>query len=84
MFGISSWELVVVVLAALILIGPQKLPELLRQLRDLSLKMRELSTGVRNAMNEVARAAQIDDLKKEKRQIDALLDCEEHDKSHIG
>ena len=70
--------------AALIFIGSQRLPEFLRQFRDFSPKMHELSQSVSHAMDEVARMAQSDDLKKEKRQIDPLLAGGEHDKNPLS
>ena len=84
MFGVGSLELLVVVLAAFIFIGPQKLPGVLRQFKDFSTKIRSLTSGARQAVDDVVKMAQLDDIKKEKRQIDALLTSEEHDTNQIG
>ncbi len=47
MFGISFTELLVIALVALIVVGPQKLPGMLRSLGDWIRRLRSLSTEVR-------------------------------------
>jgi len=46
-FGISFTELLVIALVALIVVGPQKLPGMLRALGDWVRRLRSLSTEVR-------------------------------------
>lgn len=47
MFGVSFTELLVIALVALIVVGPQKLPGMLRSLGDWVRRLRNLSTEVR-------------------------------------
>jgi len=54
MFGIGVWEIVVIVLVALLVLGPEKLPDVARQLgrimRDLKRTTNELQTTFQEAM----------------------------------
>ncbi len=47
MFGISFTEIVVIALVALVFVGPQKLPKMLRTLGEWIAKVRSLTTQVR-------------------------------------
>lgn len=47
MFGISFTELIVIILVALIAVGPQKLPQMLRSVGEWIAKLRSLTTQVR-------------------------------------
>ncbi|WP_432737012.1 Sec-independent protein translocase protein TatB [Maridesulfovibrio sp. FT414] len=57
MFGIGSTELIVILVVALILIGPQKLPELIKNLgRGLS-EVKKMSNDVKNTLDAEISAA---------------------------
>lgn len=61
MFGISFGEFVIIFTVALIVIGPQKLPETIRTVGSLIHKVRSFTDQVKN---DVSKEFQIDDLKK--------------------
>ncbi|WP_084106046.1 twin-arginine translocase TatA/TatE family subunit [Demequina sp. NBRC 110056] len=42
MFGINGWEFLVLILVAIIVIGPERMPEYARQLREWVVSMRDL------------------------------------------
>lgn len=47
MFGVSLWELGIVAVVALVIVGPQKLPGMLRTLGEWIYRARQLTTDVR-------------------------------------
>jgi Tat protein translocase TatB subunit len=51
MFGIGTWELIVILVLALILLGPQKLPEVARSLGRGLAKLRKSADEVRREMD---------------------------------
>lgn len=54
MFGINGWEFLVLLLVAMIVIGPERLPEYTRQLRIWVLRGREmLQEGKQSIQSEV-------------------------------
>lgn len=62
MFGISLTEIVVIALVALVFVGPQKLPKMLRTLGEWIAKVRSLTTQVRQqtGIDEILRQEGID------------------------
>ena len=58
MFGVSAGELVVIVLVALVVLGPQKLPEVAKQLGKAMRELRRASADLQQAFND---AAELDD-----------------------
>ena len=54
MFGIGPGELIVIILVALVVLGPEKLPAAARVLGRLSGEMRRLSTEFQRALHEAA------------------------------
>ena len=56
MFGLGTWEMVIIMVAALIFIGPGKLPELARTLGN---GMRELKRAMAGFESEARRAVEI-------------------------
>lgn len=61
MFGISFGEFVIIFTVALIVIGPQKLPETIRTVGSLIHKIRSFTDQVKN---DVSKEFQVDDLKQ--------------------
>ena len=67
MFGLSFWELALILVVALLAVGPRRLPELLRLLGQGMRTLREATSDVRSAieepLNEVRRP--LDDMKED-------------------
>lgn len=53
MFGIGFLEICVISVAALVLIGPQKLPQVMSELGKFFVQMRRVSNEVKYSVNEV-------------------------------
>lgn len=66
MFGIGSTELVVILIVALIVIGPSKLPDLMRTLGKGMAEFRRMSNDVKSTFE-----AEVDRAEREKRQTEA-------------
>ncbi len=64
-FGLGSGELLVIAIVALIVIGPKDLPRLLRTLGQYMRKIQGLAREFQNHLNEAAKEAGVDDVKKE-------------------
>jgi sec-independent protein translocase protein TatA len=58
MFGIGMPELIIILVIALIVIGPQKLPDLARSLGKGLAEFERASNGFRRSVEEEARAAE--------------------------
>ncbi len=58
MFGIGPLELVVIAVVALIAVGPERLPHLMRQIGKYFVHVRRYSSSIRNEINEVMRSAE--------------------------
>jgi sec-independent protein translocase protein TatA len=58
MFGIGMPELVIIMVIALIVLGPQKLPELARSLGKGLAEFKRASSDFRRSMDEEARTAE--------------------------
>ena len=58
MFGIGPMELIVVAVCALVFVGPQKLPDLMKQLGRFFVQARRYSSDIRGEFNEVVRKAE--------------------------
>ena len=50
MFGIGMWELIVILIVALLVVGPQKLPELARALRRSFAEFKRATNEVRRTI----------------------------------
>ncbi|MEZ4267269.1 MAG: twin-arginine translocase TatA/TatE family subunit [Myxococcota bacterium] len=55
MFGLGTWELALILVAALIFIGPNKLPDLARNLGKGMREMRRAMAGFEREVNEASR-----------------------------
>ncbi len=65
MFDIGWQELFLVAVVALIVIGPKDLPRVMRMVMRGVRKAREMARDLQSGLDEVAREAELDDLKKE-------------------
>lgn len=70
MFDIGGWELLVIGALALIVVGPKDLPRLVRQVGLWVGKARKLAREFQSGMEEVAREAELDELKKVSTDLD--------------
>ncbi len=64
MFDIGGWELALVAVVAVFVIGPKELPATLRTLGRFMARLRALSAGFRAQVDEMIREAELDDLRK--------------------
>jgi len=63
MFDIGWTEMLVIAVLAIVVIGPKDLPRVMRGLARIVAKMRALAREFQDGMNELAREAEIEDLK---------------------
>ena len=63
--GIGTAELIVIAAVALIVVGPKDLPVLMRKIGGFVTKMRGLANEFRASFDEMARQAELDELRKE-------------------
>jgi sec-independent protein translocase protein TatB len=63
--GIGGLEYLVIAAVALIVVGPERLPGMLRQLGKWVAKMRGMANEFRSSFDEMARQSELDDLRKE-------------------
>ena len=69
MFGIGSTELVVILIVALIVIGPSKLPDIMKALGKGMAEFRRMSTDVKSTLE-----AEVERADREHRQAEAKKD----------
>ncbi|WP_300157893.1 Sec-independent protein translocase protein TatB [Solidesulfovibrio sp.] len=69
MFGIGSTELLVILVVALIVIGPSKLPDIMRTLGKGMAEFRRMSTDVKSTLE-----AEVERADREQRQAEAKKD----------
>lgn len=67
--GIGGLEYLVIGIVALVVVGPERLPAMLRQLGKMVAKARGMANEFRASFDEMARQSELDDLRKE---VDAL------------
>ena len=63
--GIGGFELVVIGLVALLVVGPKDLPLLMRRVGQMVAKARAMANEFRSSFDEMARQSELDDLRKE-------------------
>src|SRR5262249_60048539 len=63
--GLSLEHLVILGVIALVVVGPKDLPLLLRKLGQFTAKLRGMAQEFRTGFDELARQAELDELKKE-------------------
>jgi sec-independent protein translocase protein TatB len=67
--GIGGMEYVVIAVVALLVVGPERLPAMLRKLGKMVAKARNMANEFRSSFDEMARQSELDELRKE---VDAL------------
>lgn len=63
--GIGFQELILIALVAIIVVGPKDLPLMMRRLGQFVAKGRALAGEFRSAFDDIARQAELDELRKE-------------------
>lgn len=63
--GIGGFEILVIGLIALIVVGPKDLPVLMKRVGQFMAKMRAMAGEFRASFDEMARQSELDDLRKE-------------------
>jgi sec-independent protein translocase protein TatB len=63
--GIGGFELVVIAIVALVVVGPKDLPVMMRKVGRLVGKARAMAAEFRSSFDEMARQSELDDLRKE-------------------
>ena len=63
--GIGGFEILVIGLIALIVVGPKDLPVLMKRVGQFMAKMRGMASEFRASFDEMARQSELDDLRKE-------------------
>ena len=79
MFGIDSPELLVIVIVALIVIGPKELPGLLRTWGKWMAQMRGMAAEFRGHVDEMVRQSELDEVKKQLESAQGGLDLKSLD-----
>ncbi len=75
MLDIGWWELVVVAMIALIVVGPKDLPRILRMIDKWAGKARAMAREFQGSIDNMVREAEVDDIKKEVESV-ATFDVE--------
>ncbi|MBO1754234.1 preprotein translocase subunit TatA [Allobranchiibius sp. CTAmp26] len=52
MFGITSWKLLILLVAAMVLIGPERMPEYLAKLRTFVKQARDMANGAKGNLKD--------------------------------
>ncbi len=63
--GIGGFEYLIIALAALLVVGPERLPLMLRKLGQWASKARRMADEFRSSFDEMARQSELDELRKE-------------------
>ncbi len=66
MFGIGTTELLIIILVALIVLGPSKLPEIMKAMGKGIAEFKRLSTDVKSTLDAEVTRAEREDKRKEK------------------
>lgn len=76
MIDLSFWELMIVGVVALLVIGPKDLPNALRHLGRLTGKARAMTRHVRSGFDEMVRQAEMEEMEKQWREQNAKIMAE--------
>ncbi len=78
MFGIGPLELLVVAVVAIVVVGPQRLPELMRKFGKLFVQLRrqthEIRTGFNDVIRDAERELELEKIKELKSKLDNVKD----------
>lgn len=77
MFGIGFVELCVIIVVALVFVGPKKLPELMRQAGKFFVQVRRMTSDVKSTMDEVIHEAEQEIRKEEREHLTKLISNKE-------
>lgn len=72
MFGIGFFELCVIAIAALVVVGPQKLPELMKQFGRFFVQIRRASNDVRSTFDTIVHDAE-NEIRKEEMKLKKVI-----------
>jgi sec-independent protein translocase protein TatB len=73
MFGIGPMEIAVIMIFALLFIGPHKLPEVARQLGKFLVHVKRMSSDVRSTVDDYMKQAEAEILKDEREKVRKIL-----------
>ena len=65
MFDIGGWELLFLMIIALVVVGPKELPQLMRLIGQWTGRARAMVREFQASFDEMARQAELDEIKKE-------------------
>lgn len=71
--GIGFLELVIIALAALVLLGPKRLPEIMRQVAKFYVHLRRTSNDFKSAFDHVVQEAEVELKRSELSQLEASI-----------
>ena len=80
MFGIGFVELCVIIVVALVFVGPKKLPDLMKQAGKFFVQVRRMTTDVKSTMDEVIHEAEREIRREEKEHLTKLINPSEQSK----
>ncbi|MFK7824208.1 MAG: Sec-independent protein translocase protein TatB [Oligoflexales bacterium] len=73
MFGIGFVELCVIIVVALVFVGPKKLPEMMKQAGKFFVQVRRMTTDVKSTMDDVIQEAEQEIRREEREHITKLV-----------
>lgn len=79
MFGIGIGELLLIAIVALVLVGPKKLPDLMRQGGKFFVQIRRTANEVKSTFDDVIREAENELRQQELEQLKAALQTQDHE-----
>jgi sec-independent protein translocase protein TatB len=62
---LSGWHIMILIVVALVVVGPKDLPQMLRKVGQFMGKMRGMANEFRASFDEMARQSELDELRKE-------------------
>ena len=74
MFSFGWSEIALIAVVVIIVVGPKEIPNLLKQLGNLSKSLKKISREFKNSLNEIAAESDIKDVKKSISDIKNLKD----------
>ncbi len=86
MFGIDGSEFLVILVVALVVVGPKDLPKMLRTIGQWAGKARAMADQFKRSFDDMARQSELDDLRAEvnKLKVDASRPMSDADYKAIG